>query len=110
PVTPRKYRHFRKGDIIVSLAGIATNLALFVAAAGLFAVVGLVANALPSLAGPSTILQRMLAYGMWLNLPPAFFTLLPIPPLAGSHAFKYVLPPETAPKYRHLSAPRYLPL
>jgi len=110
PVTPRKYRHFRKGDIIVSLAGIATNLALFVVAAGLFAVVGLVASALPSLAGPSTILQRMLAYGMWLNLLLAFFNLLPIPPLDGSHVFKYVLPPETALKYRQLYALGYLPI
>src|SRR5216683_1840167 len=48
PVTPRKYRNFRRGDIIVSLAGIVTNLALFVVAAALFAGVGLVGGALPS--------------------------------------------------------------
>ncbi len=30
PVNPRKYRQFRRGDIIVSLAGIAVNLGLFV--------------------------------------------------------------------------------
>ena len=28
PVNPRNYRNYRRGDIIVSLAGIATNLAL----------------------------------------------------------------------------------
>src|SRR5688572_6088105 len=28
PVNPRHYRHYRRGDIIVSLAGIATNLVL----------------------------------------------------------------------------------
>ena len=29
PVNPRKYRHFVRGDVIVSLAGIGVNLALF---------------------------------------------------------------------------------
>src|SRR3989440_13065489 len=40
PVNPRKYRQFRRGDIIVSLVGIAVNLALFVACTGGFALVG----------------------------------------------------------------------
>src|SRR5713101_5443013 len=69
PVTPRKYRNFRRGDIIVSLAGIVTNLALFVVAAALFAGVGLVGGALPSLLGSWEVVQRMLFYGMWMNLP-----------------------------------------
>src|SRR3989454_10310237 len=30
PVNPRKYRQFVRGDVIVSLAGIVVNLALFV--------------------------------------------------------------------------------
>src|SRR3989449_11424409 len=80
PVTPRKYRNFRQGDIIVSLAGIVTNLVLFVLAAGLFAIVGVVADGAPVLARTFMILQRMLFYGMWLNLLLAFFNLLPIPP------------------------------
>src|SRR5712691_159439 len=50
PVNPRKYRRFVRGDVIVSLAGIAVNLALFVMAGALFALVGLAANALPALA------------------------------------------------------------
>src|SRR5690349_2094430 len=47
PVNPRKYRHYRRGDVIVSLAGIAMNLALFLVCVGLFALTGLVGNALP---------------------------------------------------------------
>src|SRR5919201_4860059 len=35
PVNPRKYRRFVKGDVIVSLAGIAVSLGLFVLFAGL---------------------------------------------------------------------------
>src|SRR6185295_3181795 len=45
PVNPRNYRNYRRGDIIVSLAGIATNLALFVVSAIGFALVGLLGNA-----------------------------------------------------------------
>jgi Zn-dependent protease len=110
PVTPRKYRSFRKGDIIVSLAGIVTNLGLFVAASALFAVVGVVGNTVPSLVGTFGILQRMLFYGMWMNLLLAFFNLLPIPPLDGSHVFKYFLSPQAGLKYRQLYAMGYLPI
>ena len=110
PVTPRKYRHFRKGDIIVSLAGIVTNLGLFVVSSALFAVVGLVGSAVPSLVGTWEIVQRMLFYGMWMNLGLAFFHLLPIPPLDGSHVFKYFLSPEVGLKYRQLYAMGYVPI
>src|SRR5437660_6553793 len=48
PVNPRNYRKFVRGDVIVSLAGIVVNLILFLVFAGLFAVVGLVAERVPS--------------------------------------------------------------
>src|SRR5436309_2899228 len=63
PVNPRKYRKFVKGDVIVSLAGIAVNLVLFVLFAALFAVVGIVGDALPGMGGTFAILQRMTLYG-----------------------------------------------
>src|SRR5438093_1929916 len=59
PVNPRKYRQFRRGDIIVSLAGIVVNLALFVVFTGLFGAVGLIGQRVPSLAGSLGILQEM---------------------------------------------------
>src|SRR5207249_2896015 len=62
PVNPRKYRQFRRGDIIVSLAGI------------------------------------------------AFFNLIPVPPLDGSHVFYYLLPPGAGSKYRQLQAFGFLPV
>src|SRR3989441_4199980 len=86
-----------------SLAGIATNLGLFVLAGALFAVVGFLGDALPSLTGTWEIIQRMLVYGMLMNVWLAFFNLLPIPPLDGSHVFKYVLPPGAGLKYRQRS-------
>jgi len=87
PVNPRNYRRYVRGDVIVSLAGIATNLALFVAFAGAFALIGFVGELLPSVVESLVILQRMAIYGMRFNLVLAFFNLIPIPPLDGSHVF-----------------------
>src|SRR5438067_4837490 len=100
PVNPRNYRKFVRGDVIVSLAGIVVNLILFLVFAGLFAVVGLVAERVPSLTASLEILQRMMFYGMRLNLVLAFFNLIPIPPLDGSHVFYHLLPPGWGLKYR----------
>ncbi len=102
PVTPRNYRHYRRGDIIVSLAGIATNIGLYVACAVLFVVAGVVGTQLPGLSASFAIFQRMLLAGMYLNLVLAFFNLLPIPPLDGSHVLKHLLPPEAGLKFRAL--------
>src|SRR3989454_1465050 len=87
PVNPRKYRTFVRGDVIVSLAGIVVNLALFVACTLLFALVGVLGEALHAFTGTLEIVQRMLWWGMWLNVVLAFFNLIPVPPLDGSHVF-----------------------
>jgi Zn-dependent protease len=110
PVNPRKYRNYRRGDIIVSLAGIATNFGLFALSAGVFAVAGITALSLPVLNPTFEILQRMLYYGMYLNLILAFFNLIPIPPLDGSHVFYHLLPPGAGLKYRQLQALGFLPI
>jgi len=110
PVNPRKYRQFVRGDVIVSLAGIVVNLALFVAFTVLFGAVGLVGQRAPSLAGSFAILQDMTYYGMRLNLVLAFFNLIPIPPLDGSHVFYHLLPPGWGLKYRQFYALGMLPL
>src|SRR3989442_3108392 len=52
----------------------------------------------------------MLFSGMLMTVGLAFFTLLPIPPLDGSHVFKYILPPGAGLKYRQLYAMGYLPI
>src|SRR5882724_80227 len=110
PVNPRKYRQFVRGDVIVSLAGIVVNLALFVAFTVLFGAVGLVGQRAPSLAGSFAILQDMTYYGMRLNLVLAFFNLIPIPPLDGSHVFYHLLPPGWGLKYRQFYQLGMLPL
>ncbi|HZI22082.1 MAG TPA: site-2 protease family protein [Gemmatimonadales bacterium] len=110
PVNPRNYRRFVRGDVIVSLAGIVTNLVLWVIFAGLYALVGLVAQAAPALAGTLGIIQQMTYAGMWLNLVLAFFNLIPIPPLDGSHVFYHLLPPGAGLKYRQLYMFGFIPI
>jgi Zn-dependent protease len=110
PVNPRNYRHYVRGDIIVSLAGIVVNLILFVISTGLFVLVGLLAQSLPALGSTLEILQRMMFYGMWLNLVLAFFNLIPIPPLDGSHVFYHLLPPGAGMQYRQLQRFGFLPI
>ncbi|MCZ6917477.1 MAG: site-2 protease family protein [Gemmatimonadetes bacterium] len=103
PVNPRNYRNYRRGDIIVSMAGIVTNLGLVVVFAALAAGVGVVANGLAVGAGALVKLQRIMFWGIWFNLLLANFNLIPIPPLDGSHVFYHLLPPELGLRYRQLS-------
>lgn len=102
PVVPRNYRNYRRGDIIVSMAGIATNLVLFVVSVAGFALFGWLGRALPGAVDTFALLQLMMVYGVLFNLMLAFFNLLPLPPLDGSHVFKYLLPPAWALRYQQL--------
>jgi len=107
PVNSRNFRNYRRGDIIVSLAGIATNLLLFVLCIALYILVNLLGPVMPSVAH---VVQEMLRWGMWLNLVLAFFNLIPIPPLDGSHVFYHLLPPQLGAQYRQLYRFGYLPI
>jgi len=110
PVNPRNYRNYRRGDIIVSLAGIATNLGLFVLSVIGFALVGLLAQGVSALEPSLRILQQMFLFGMSVNLVLAFFNLIPIPPLDGSHVLKQLLPPAAGMRYRQLYAFGIIPI
>jgi Zn-dependent protease len=101
PVNPRKYRRFKRGDIIVSLAGIATNLALAVICTILIILIGFIPLT-PSTAETQALLQAMMGWGIYLNLTLAAFNLLPVPPLDGSHVLKYILPPGWALGYQRV--------
>jgi Zn-dependent protease len=102
PVDPRKYRHYRRGDLIVSSAGIVANLLLGAVCAALFALVGYVGDTTPALVGVLGTLQRMLVFGVTLNFTLAIFNLVPIPPLDGSHLLYHALPPAWGARYRQL--------
>ncbi len=102
PVNPRNYRHYRQGDIIVSLAGVVTNAAIAIACVPLIIGVGLLGQYVPDAVRPLGVLQQMLVGGIFINLILAAFNLIPIPPLDGSHVFKYLLPPAWSLQYQRL--------
>lgn len=109
-VRPDRYRNYRRGDIIVSLAGVATNLVIAVISTLLFILLGLIARALPDGGEVVGLGQRMLSWGVWLNLMLAFFNLLPIPPLDGSHVLYHLLPAGLRERYRTFQRFGFLPL
>jgi Zn-dependent protease len=103
PVNPRKYRNYRRGDILVSLAGIAVNLMLAVGATLAMILLIHLQRLMPGLAPSLSVLTTMAEYGVLINLVLAFFNLIPIPPLDGSHVFYHLLPPKLGMAYRQLS-------
>ena len=99
PVNPRNFRDYRWGDIRVSLAGIAANLLLAFVLTLITAVLVKVNLVFGGGAIVSALTQA--AYlGIFLNLILAFFNLIPIPPLDGSHVVFHLLPPDLGMKYR----------
>jgi Zn-dependent protease len=102
PVNPRNYRNYRRGELIVSLAGIAANLLLALVFTSALVLLILLGRAVPG-AGPTLELAaRMAEYGILINLVLAFFNLIPIPPLDGSHVLYHLLPPRLGARYREL--------
>lgn len=102
PVDPRNFREYRKGDILVSLAGIAVNLLLVVAFTLLMVVAVLLGRAAPGAGGAADLVYRAGGLGVILNLILAFFNLIPIPPLDGSHVVAHMLPRSVRGRYREL--------
>jgi Zn-dependent protease len=100
PVNPANYRSYMWGDIRVSLAGIASNLGLAVLATLATVVALKLEQALGPLGGVSGALRQMAVYGIFINLILAFFNLIPIPPLDGSHVIFHLLPGRLALGYR----------
>ncbi len=110
PVNPRKYRHYRRGDIIVSSAGVITNVVIALGCALVFALIGLAAPLLGDALPVADTAQRMMVLGIQLNLFLCVFNLIPVPPLDGSHLMYHVLPPAWGARYRSLQRFGFLPL
>jgi Zn-dependent protease len=97
PVNPFNYRRPVLGDICVSVAGVAVNFLIAVMMILLLNVVQFIFG------GPQeTLAVRVLLNVAILNIVLAMFNLIPIPPLDGSHLFKYLLPQELQRSYENL--------
>ena len=120
PVNPRNYRHYVRDDFLVSIAGIAMNLFLFLLSSLILAILTRInliyLNNIPyflscryqafyeiyNYTGNSDVtsyfrypwllyVQHFFAYFSLLNLGLALFNFLPIPPLDGFHIFNDIL-------------------
>jgi len=102
PVNPAKYRDPVWGDIRVSMAGIVSNLilaCLATLAAGIVLKLGTIVG---PLGGVMNALAVTAYYGILINLVLAFFNLVPLPPLDGSHVVAHMLPDSLAQRYREM--------
>lgn len=102
PTTPRKYRRYVRGDILVSLAGIAGNFLLIV----LFALLHLGA-AFAVRASASEVFataDKLFVIGVRLNFMLIVFNLIPVPPLDGSRVLYHLLPANLGNAYRQMAS------
>jgi Zn-dependent protease len=102
PVNPMNYREYVAGDIRVSLAGIVSNLGLALLATLVAGVVVRVDSMVGGTGGVAGFMLMTLDYAIYINLILAFFNLIPIPPLDGSHVVAHLLPRQIADGYRDM--------
>jgi len=103
PVNPMNYREYVAGDIRVSLAGIVSNLGLALLATLVAGAVVRVDSMVGGTGGVAGLMLMTLDYAIYINLILAFFNLIPIPPLDGSHVVAHLLPRQIADGYRNMS-------
>ncbi len=102
PVNPYNFRHPRRDDILVSLAGVAVNMATAIAVAILLRLAW--AAGIQPLSSRALAIVWVMLYELCLmSIGLAIFNLIPIPPLDGSHVLQNMLPYEQAVAYRRLA-------
>jgi Zn-dependent protease len=100
PVNPYNFRRPRRDDIIVSLAGVAANLATAIAVALLMRLtlgLGLWWTRFGAIVWNMLLVLCQMSVGLML------FNLIPLPPLDGSHVLRNLLPYEKARAYDRLA-------
>ncbi len=92
PVNPYNLRNPRRDDFWISAAGPFSNLGLALIAGTVFRIM----NA-TELYGAMEVIDRIVVNMVLINIFLAFFNLLPIFPLDGSHIFRSILPERYGP-------------
>lgn len=80
PVNPYNFRNLERDDIKVSLAGVTVNF-----------IIALVTGYSLHILVPGSIAYSLFARIAFVNLVLAFFNLIPVPPLDGSHLLRHFL-------------------
>lgn len=81
PTNPRNYDNYKKGNVVVALAGVTTNLIIsFIFYFIYFLLIVFGVN--------NEIIIRIIIYIVYMNIILCFFNLIPIPPLDGHHLVK----------------------
>ena len=91
PVNPLHFSNIRRGELLVSLAGVGANFGLAIIAAVLFHISAAVL--------PTRLLLQLLFFTANINLILGVFNLLPIPPLDGSKVLMSQLPYNLARQF-----------
>jgi len=99
PINPQNFKNYRRGDILVSIAGVAANFALAIVCT-LATIVLLRIQDATGASAVITALVRMARFGIFFNLILGVFNLVPLPPLDGSHVLYHLLPPRLGARYR----------
>ncbi len=89
PVNPMNFKNIRVGDFWVSAAGPLSNLAL----GFIFGTIFRIAYAYGM--DPNSAFSMFLYYSVMINVCLAFFNLIPLFPLDGSHMLRSILPPSS---------------
>ncbi|MCL4366192.1 site-2 protease family protein [Patescibacteria group bacterium] len=96
PVNPLNFSNLRKGELLVSAAGILANFSLAIIAALIFHLLNALPQTFPSLLG------SLLRFTVTINLILGIFNLFPIPPLDGSKILLSQLPYNLARSYQRI--------
>lgn len=92
PVNPRNYRNPKRDDIIVSLAGITSNLLLAFLATPIYMLT------IKHGSNIALVVSWFICAFIQTNIVLALFNLIPISPLDGSHVLEDLLMPVCGPK------------
>ncbi len=108
PVTVRNFKNIRRDDFLVSFAGPLSNIALGLVLTGMLYALPALSDSFQDDGHWASLLNDMLLLGVFLNFRLAFFNLLPLPPLDGSHMFGALLPAHWAYQLDRLGSYSFL--
>jgi Zn-dependent protease len=96
PVNPLNFSNLRKGELMVSAAGILSNFSLAILAVVIYHILNALPQTFPSAVG------ALLQFTIMINLILGIFNLLPIPPLDGSKILLSQLPYNLAKEFQKI--------